>query len=409
MIAEALKGVRVIDLSRILAGPWCTQNLADLGAEVIKIERPGSGDDTRGWGPPFLESLDASESVSAYFVCCNRNKKSVCLDFKNPIHKKHLLDLVRSADIVVENYKVGTLKTYGLDYESLKPINPGLIYLSITGYGQDGPKSDRPGYDYIFQGLGGLMSYTGHPDGEAGGGPLRTGVAVVDITTGMYATSSLLAALFQRKTTGKGAFLDIALLDVAVAMNANQASNYLVSGTAPQRTGNAHPNLAPYEVFKAADGYFILAVGNDAQFERLCTLLETPWLSNDARFKTNAQRLENLPELRTLLCNAFVHAPRDFWGKALQKCGISWGTVNTMDEVFSDEQVMHRAMLSRTHHPYYGDIPMVRNPMLSSFQERHQRPCPPPRLGEHTEDILNQFSNPGRDPEFTENTRPVKG
>ena len=388
MIENALNGIRVVDLSRILAGPWCTQNLADLGAEVIKIERSGTGDDTRSWGPPFLTSENDEEKVSAYFTCCNRNKKSVCLDFKDEENLQKLLLLIKSADVVVENYRVGTLKQYGLDYESIKKINPRIVYLSITGYGQDGPKADRPGYDYIFQGQGGLMSYTGRADGEPGAGPLRAGVAVVDLTTGMYATSAVLAALFQRHQTGKGAYLDIALLDVAVAMNANQASNFLVSGNNPERTGNAHPNLAPYEVFQAQDGYFILAVGNDAQFERLCKMIELPNLYLDSRFCTNAGRLKNLAELRNILATVFLHASREYWGIKLQEQGISWGKVNALDEVFRDEQVVHRDMLQKTHHPLYGDIALVRNPMLSEPSSRTKPMQPIPALGEHTAEVL---------------------
>ncbi|NGM88928.1 CoA transferase [Parapusillimonas sp. SGNA-6] len=394
MIDRALEGLRVVDLSRILAGPWCTQNLADLGAEVIKVERPGTGDDTRRWGPPFMTSTDGSEQTSAYFMCCNRNKKSVCLDFKLDEDKEKLLSLLKTADVVVENYRVGTLKQYGLDYDSIRALNPSVVYLSITGYGQDGPKADRPGYDYIFQGLGGLMSYTGHADGTPGAGPLRAGVAVVDVTTGMYATSAILAALFQRERTGRGAYLDIALLDVAVAMNANQGANFLVSGSSPERTGNAHPNLAPYEVFQASDGYFILAVGNDEQFARLCQLVGRPDLAQDPRFSTNASRLTNLPALRAVLATAFVDAPREQWGSRLQAEGISWGTVNSLDEVFGDEQVVHRRMLRTTHHPAYGDMPVVRNPMLSDPDARAAVVNPVPRLGEHTQEVLATLSAP---------------
>ena len=394
MIEQALKGVRVVDLSRILAGPWCTQNLADLGAEVIKIERPGTGDDTRRWGPPFMMSNDGTERTSAYFMCCNRNKKSVCLDFKAEDDRQKLLQLLKTADVVVENYRVGTLKQYGLDYDSVRALNPEVVYLSITGYGQDGPKADRPGYDYIFQGLGGLMSYTGPADGEPGAGPLRAGVAVVDVTTGMYATSAVLAALYQRNSTGRGAYLDIALLDVAVAMNANQASNFLVSGSAPERTGNAHPNLAPYEVFQASDGYFILAVGNDDQFARLCQMIDQPHWAHDPRFNSNANRLANLADLRAVLGGVFRDAPREYWGRQLQARGISWGTVNSLDEVFNDEQVVHRGMLRNTHHPRYGDMPVVRNPMLSDPQSRHAPVNPVPRLGEHTAEVLASITAP---------------
>lgn len=392
MIDKALKGLRVVDLSRILAGPWCTQNLADLGAEVIKVERPGTGDDTRRWGPPFMTSKDGSEQTSAYFMCCNRNKKSICLDFKLEDDREKLLSLLKTADVIVENYRVGTLKKYGLDYDSISALNPFVVYLSITGYGQDGPKSDRPGYDYIFQGLGGLMSYTGHADGAPGAGPLRAGVAVVDVTTGMYATSAVLAALYQRAQTGRGAYLDIALLDVAVAMNANQGANFLVSGSTPERTGNAHPNLAPYEVFQATDGYFILAVGNDEQFSRLCQLIGQPQLAKDPRFDTNASRLAHLAQLRVVLASVFADAPREHWGRQLEAQGISWGTVNGLNEVFNDEQVVHRQMLRTAHHPSYGDMPTVRNPMLSDPSSRAAPIKPAPRLGEHTDEFMASIS-----------------
>jgi len=391
MLSAALKGVKVVDLSRILAGPWCTQNLADLGAEVIKIERPGGGDDTRGWGPPYLEPVDGA-TLSAYFTCCNRGKKSVALDFTQEADRRQLLALIRDADVLVENFRVGTLKKYGLDYDSLKALNPRLIYASITGYGQTGPKAQRPGYDYIFQGLGGLMSYTGPADGEPGAGPLRTGVAVVDITTGMYATSAVLAALFQRAHTGEGAWLDLALLDVAVAMNANQGANFLVSGSSPQRSGNAHPNLAPYEVFRASDGFFILAIGNDAQFARFCDFCRRPELARDARFKTNSDRITHLAALRAILGEILATQPRRYWTEALDRLGISWGSVNTLEEVFQDEQVLHRQMLQRITHPKLGEIKLVKNPMLAGRQENGADPAAPPLLGEHTESVLGSLN-----------------
>jgi len=391
MLSAALKGVKVVDLSRILAGPWCTQNLADLGAEVIKIERPGSGDDTRGWGPPYLEPVDGA-TLSAYFTCCNRGKKSVALDFTQEADRRQLLALIRDADVLVENFRVGTLKKYGLDYDSLKAVNPRLIYASITGYGQTGPKAQRPGYDYIFQGLGGLMSYTGPADGEPGAGPLRTGVAVVDITTGMYATSAVLAALFQRAQTGEGAWLDLALLDVAVAMNANQGANFLVSGASPQRSGNAHPNLAPYEVFRASDGFFILAIGNDTQFARFCDFCRRPELAQDARFKTNSDRITHLAALRAILGEILATQPRRYWTEALDRLGISWGSVNTLEEVFQDEQVLHRQMLQRITHPKLGEIKLVKNPMLAGRQENGADPAAPPLLGEHTESVLGSLN-----------------
>ena len=386
MLSQALDNIRVLDLSRILAGPWCTQNLADLGADVIKVERPGQGDDTRKWGPPYLQSQDGEDTLSAYFTCCNRNKRSICLDFSHADDRRALLDLVRSADVLVENYKSGTLKRYGLDYDSLKALHPGLVYVSITGYGQDGPKATQPGYDYIFQGMGGLMGYTGVADGEPGAGPLRAGIPVVDISTGMYATSAVLAALLQRTRTGQGAHLDIALLDVAVAINANQGANYLVSGRNPQRSGNAHPNLAPYEVFKARDGFFILAVGNDGQFAKLCALCGDPGLAQDPRFATNTARLQNLPALRETLGRIIALHDRAYWTDGLEQAGIAWGPVNSLDEVFADEQVRHRALLRHAPHPRFGEIPLVRNPMLAGDAATPMRP--PPLMGEHTREVL---------------------
>jgi len=363
MLDQALTGIHVLDLSRILAGPWCTQNLADLGAHVLKIEHPDRGDDTRQWGPPYLERQ--GETLSAYFSCCNRGKTSRAIDFSSPAGAHAIRDLARTADVLVENFKAGTLAKYGLDYASLAAINPRLVYLSITGYGQDGPMADKPGYDYVFQGMGGLMSYTGQPDGTPGAQPLRTGVAVVDLSTGMYATSAVLAALLQRQTTGCGQHLDIALLDVAVALNANQGANYLISGQNPQRSGNAHPNCAPYEVFRCADGHLILAIGNDAQFARFCAVAGKPEWANDARFRTNALRIQHLPELRPLLQNMFPTRSRKAWGDAFDQAGVPWGPIHTVQDVFAHPQVQHRQMLQVLQHPTLGAVPTVRNPMLS--------------------------------------------
>jgi crotonobetainyl-CoA:carnitine CoA-transferase CaiB-like acyl-CoA transferase len=390
VLSKVLDNVRVLDLSRILAGPWCTQNLADLGAEVIKVERPGQGDDTRKWGPPYLQSRDGADAFSAYFTCCNRNKQSICLDFANAADRDTLLALLRDTDVLVENYKAGTLARYGLDYATLKSVKPDLIYLSITGYGQDGPKAARPGYDYIFQGMGGLMGYTGRADDEAGAGPLRAGMPVVDVATGMYATSAVLAALLRRARTGEGGHLDIALLDVAVAINANQGANYLISGRNPERTGNAHPNLAPYEVFRASDGHFILAVGNDDQFARLCSLCGRPELAADPRFVHNTGRVENLAALRAILADILILRDRKHWTDGLEAAGIAWGPVNSLAEVFADEQVRHRGMLRHAEHPRFGAIPLVRNPMLAGEPNAPLRP--PPLMGEHTEAVLGQLA-----------------
>lgn len=377
MLASALEGVRVIDLSRILAGPWCTQNLADLGAHVLKVERPMKGDDTRGWGPPFV-TAPGGERVAAYFLSCNRGKQSVTLDFTLETERAWLLSQIQDADVLVENYKVGTLANYGLDYETLANINPQLIYLSVTGFGQSGPYSHKPGYDYIFQGMGGLMSYTGIADGEAGAGPMRTGVAVVDLMTGMYATSAVLAALVQRGRTGRGQHLDIALLDVAVAMNANQAANYLVSGESPERIGNTHPNLSPYEVFECADGYIILAIGNDTKFAAFCALVQTKWHC-DPRFETNAGRLTNFSELRPQLRAVLKEWRVGELGAALDANGISWGNINSMEQVFQHPQVVHRQMLQTVAHPQLGKLKLVRNPMIPPSSSTQV--SPPPVLG----------------------------
>jgi formyl-CoA transferase len=390
MLHQALSGIKVLDLSRILAGPWCTQNLADLGAEVIKVERPEFGDDTRGWGPPYIESSAKAERLSAYFACCNRGKQSAAIDFRTLEGLTAIRQLAMSADVLVENYKVGDLRRYGLDYETLRKNNPRLIYLSITGFGQTGPMADKPGYDYVFQGMGGLMSYTGQPDGQPGAGPLRTGVAVVDLTTGMYATSAVLAALYQRTSTGRGTLIDMALLDVAVALNANQASNYLVSGKNPSRSGNAHPNCAPYEVFRCADAYLILAIGNDGQFQRFCEVVGRPEWAADERYATNSSRILNLPALRALIAEVFLSKTRVEWTHAFDLVGVPWGPINTLAEVFNDPQVKHRNLLQKAHHPVMGAIPMVRNPMLSGAQDQGVI-SPPPLLGEHTESILGSL------------------
>ncbi|WP_064576367.1 CaiB/BaiF CoA transferase family protein [Cupriavidus gilardii] len=391
MLHKALSGIKVLDLSRILAGPWCTQNLADLGAEVTKIEHPERGDDTRGWGPPYLQSPDGSERMSAYFACCNRGKRSLAIDFTTDEGKAAILALADQADVLVENFKAGTLQRYGLDYASLQARNPRLVYLSITGFGQSGPMADKPGYDYVFQGMGGLMSYTGQPDGEPGEGPLRTGVAVVDLSTGMYATSAVLAALFQRQATGAGQHLDIALLDVAVALNANQGANYLFSGRNPPRSGNAHPNCAPYEVFRCADGHLILAIGNDAQFGRFCEVAGLADLPADPRYRTNSARIANLPALRALLAQVFATRSRRQWTDAFDAAGVPWGPIHSIEEVFAHPQVRHRGLLRHAEHPVLGRIPMVRNPMLpgspTDTTDTTDTPATPlaapPLLGEH--------------------------
>lgn len=378
MLDRALTGLKVIDLSRILAGPWCTQNLADLGAEVIKIEHPERGDDTRQWGPPFLEDQQTGERMSAYFSCCNRGKRTLAIDFSTAEGAQAIQQLASESDVLVENFRAGTLARYGLDYDSLQALNPRLVYLSITGYGQTGPMAHRPGYDYVFQGMGGLMSYTGLPEGQPGAGPLRTGVAVVDLSTGLYATSAVLAALLQRQLTGAGQHLDLALLDVAVAMNANQGANYLASGQSPQPSGNAHPNCAPYEVFRCANGHLILAIGNDAQFRRFCTLASQPAWADDPRFHTNAQRMVHLSALRALLQEVFPTRTREAWSRSFDEAGVPWGPILSLQEVFDHPQVKHRRLLQVLKHPRLGDVPTVRNPMLSHPSQDLQQVLAPP-------------------------------
>ena len=379
MLEQALAGIQVLDLSRILAGPWCTQNLADLGANVLKIEHPERGDDTRQWGPPYIEEAnDGAARLSAYFTCCNRGKRTMAVDFATTEGADAIRQLAAKADVFVENYKAGALAKYGLDYDTLRAINPRLVYLSITGFGQSGPMADKPGYDYVFQGMGGLMSYTGHPDGQPGAGPLRTGVAVVDVSTGMYATSAVLAALFQRQASGRGQYLDIALLDVAVALNANQAANYLVSGKNPKRSGNAHPNCAPYEVFRCADGHLILAIGNDAQFQRFCQLAQRPELAEDSRFATNSARIVHLPALRAILVDLFPQRARAQWTQAFDAAGVPWGPIHTLEEVFAHPQVQHRKVVQTLRHPLLGEIPTVRNPMLAPSTPGLADALPPP-------------------------------
>lgn len=389
MLETSLRGLKVLDLSRILAGPWCTQNLSDLGAQVIKVENPKAGDDTRGWGPPYLGDPDTGAHFSAYFLACNRGKRSIAINFATPEGAELVRRLAADADVVVENYRTGTLERHGLGHTDLRAVNPRLIHLSITGFGPTGPMAGKPGYDYVFQGMGGMMSYTGQPDGTPGDGPLRTGVSVVDLMTGMYATSAVLAALFQRERTGAGQHIDIALLDVAVALNANQGSNYLVSGRVPQRIGNAHANLAPYEVFACSDGHLILAIGNDAQFAQFCALADLPHLARDPRFTTNSSRLEHLDELRPLVAAAMAGRTRAQWGADLDTARISWGPINTLPEVFADPQVAHRDLRIHAEHPTVGTIPLVRNPMIDPGVPHPVQP--PPLNGEHSAAILAEL------------------
>jgi crotonobetainyl-CoA:carnitine CoA-transferase CaiB-like acyl-CoA transferase len=388
---QALSAIRVLDLSRVLAGPWCSQLLADLGAEVIKVERPGKGDDTRGWGPPYLRDQQGEEtSESAYFLSANRGKQSIAIDITRPEGQELIRGLAKRSDIFLENFKLGGLAKYGLDYPSLKEINPRLIYCSITGFGQDGPSAHRPGYDFMIQALGGLMSITGERDDEPGGGPQKAGVALADILTGLYATAAVLAALNHRHQSGQGQCIDLALLDVQVACLANQAMNYLVSGEPPQRLGNAHPNIVPYQAFAASDGHFILAVGNDGQFGRLCDLLDQPQWKEDPRYATNAARVRNRQSLIPKIREYFEKRRVTEWLADLDRLSIPGGPINTLDSVFANPQIRHRGMQTELPHPLAGTVPLVNNPIrLSASPVRLSKA--PPCLGEHTADVLQRL------------------
>lgn len=389
MLEQALEGVKVLDLSRILAGPWCTQNLADLGAEVIKVENPKGGDDTRSWGPPYPEGTGAEHGFSSYFAASNRGKRSLAVNFGTPEGLEVIKRLAKDADILVENYKAKTLDRYGLGYEDLKKINPQLIYCSITGFGQTGPMSHKPGYDFVFQGMGGLMSYTGQPDGRPGAEPLRCGISVMDLSTGLYATSAILAALFQRGRTNEGQFIDFALLDVAVAINANHAQSYLMTGIPPKRFGNAHPTIAPYEVFPTSDGFMILAVGNDAQFGKFCEITGRPEVGADPRFVKNADRTANRDTLREIVTAIMAARTRDEWIALLEPSGVPCGPINDLGDVFRDPQVIHRGMQQTAVHPITGPIAQVRNPMLYGVEFKED--SAPPLNGEHSVAVLKEF------------------
>jgi crotonobetainyl-CoA:carnitine CoA-transferase CaiB-like acyl-CoA transferase len=385
----ALSHIRILDLSRILAGPWAAQMLGDLGAEVIKVERPIVGDDTRGWGPPYVKDADGNLTTdSTYCLSANRNKKSVTIDFTKPEGQKLVRELAAKSDVVIENFKVGGLKKYGLDYESLKKKNPRLIYCSITGFGQTGPYAPRAGYDFLIQGLGGLMSFTGRADDEPGGGPMKVGVALADIMTGMYASTAILAALTHRAETGVGQHIDLGLLDVQVGVLSNQAMNYLHTGELPKRMGNAHPNVVPYQDFPTEDGYMILALGNDNQFARLAQAIEKPEWADDPRFATNAQRVKNRESLISALIDITRTRTTKAWIEMFERIGVPCGAINDLEQVFKDPQVVARKMQMSMRHPKNGDMPLVSNPIRLSetpVQYNHA----PPTLGEHTAEVLN--------------------
>ncbi len=388
----ALTGLRVLDLSRVLAGPYCTQMLGDLGADVVKVERPGAGDDTRGWGPHYATDAQGNATQeSAYFLSANRNKRSIAVDIAHPDGKALIRDLAAKADVVVENFKVGGLAQHGLAYDDLKVLNPGLIYCSITGFGQTGPYADRAGYDFQIQAMGGLMSLTGEPE-QTGGQPMKTGVAIADIMCGMYASNAILAALHHKTATGEGQHIDMALLDTQVAWLANQGLNYLMSGVTPTRMGNAHPNIAPYQVMPSQDGYFVLAVGNDDQFLRFCDFAGLHDVAGDARFATNNKRVENRDELTALLEAATRMQPTQYWLDGLEPRHVPCGPVNDVAQVFADPQVRHRGMeIELPHAPAGGKaVKMIASPIkMSATPVQHARSAP--GLGEHTDEVLGEW------------------
>jgi len=378
----ALSNLKVLDLSRILAGPWASQLLADLGADVTKVEHP-AGDDTRRWGPPFMTDKQGEATAeSAYFLCTNRNKSSVCIDMSTEEGQRQLRDMACAADVMIENFKVGGLAKYGLDYKSLAALNPRLIYCSITGFGQTGPYKHRPGYDFLVQAMGGLMSVTGQPDGEPGAGPQKVGVALTDIMTGLYASVGILAALRERDVSGLGQQVDLALFDVTAATLANQASNFLVGGLVPERLGNAHPNIVPYQSFATADGHCIIAVGNDQQFTRLLGVLGLAGLKDDARFATNAQRVAHRELLIPMLQTVLSGRDKAHWLSELEAAGVPAGPINRIDEVFADPQLLARDMVINLPHPDNSELRLVGNPIkLSRTPVVYHKA--PPRLDEH--------------------------
>ncbi len=395
---SALSGIKVLDLSRVLAGPWCTQMLADLGADVVKVERPVVGDDTRHWGPPFLRNEQGETTDQAsYYTSCNRNKRSITIDMATPDGQALIRKMAASADVLVENFKVGGLKQYGLDYESLKAVNPRLIYCSVTGFGQTGPYAERAGYDLMVQAMSGLMSITGHADGEPGGGPLKVGVAVTDVFTGLYAANAVQAAIIARQTTGEGQHIDMALLDVAMAIQCNQASGYLATGKSPTRAGNLHPSLAPYQDFPSADGNVLLAIGNDGQFTRFCAAVGHPeWAANE-RFATNSNRVKNRVALLDLMKPIMKTRTTSEWVTLFEDKAVPCGPINTLAEAFEDPQVKARGL--RVELPRWSDAPGedgvnriagVANPIRMSGTPITYRNAAP-ALGQHTDQVLREM------------------
>ena len=392
-MAGPLAGYKVLDMSRILAGPWAGQLLADLGADVIKIERPKCGDDTRSWGPPYLKDREGNDTEdAAYFFCANRGKKSVTVDITCPEGQEIIRQLANQSDVLIENYKVGGLANYGLDYHSLSKINPKLIYCSITGFGQTGPYADLPGYDFLIQGMGGLMSVTGEPDDPKKeiGGPTKVGVAVTDLFTGLYASNAIQAALIERQNSGLGQYIDLALLDVQAATLANQASNYLVGGLVPERLGNAHPNIVPYQAFSTSDGHIIIAVGNDQQFSRLCDALQRSDLANDERFITNGARVNNRKHLCDVIQQNLKQHGSAHWLEKLKQCSVPCGPINTIDQVFKDPQVLARGMVVSAPDSRSGAVSMVGNP-IKYGRSISEGSLAPQQLGESTDQVLADY------------------
>jgi len=387
----ALSHIRVLDLTRVLAGPWCGQTLADFGADVIKVERPKAGDDTRHWGPPYLQDTEGAPTAeAAYYLAANRNKRSVTIDISTAVGQQLIRELAAQSDVVLENYKVGQLAKYGLDYDALCKVKPDLIYCSITGFGQSGPYAGRAGYDFIVQGMGGFMSITGERDNLPGGGPQKAGVAIADLMTGMYSTVAVLAALAHRDRTGTGQYIDMALLDVQVAMLANMNTNFLVSGTPPARWGNAHPNIVPYQTFKTSDSWIIVGVGNDAQFRKFVEVGACPELALDPRFATNPQRVNHRDTLVPILAAIVERRSKADWIAALESAGVPCGPINDLGEVFEDPQVVAREMQVKVAHPLAGEVKLVRSPIKMSVTPPEVTGHPP-LLGEHTEAVLQEL------------------
>lgn len=383
-----LEGVRVLDLTRVLAGPWAAQNLADLGAEVIKLERPKKGDDSRAFGPPWLKDAQGGDtSESAYFACANRGKKSLTLDLAHPRGQAIARELAAKCDVLLENFKFGDLDRYGLGYSQLREVNPGLIYCSVTGFGHTGPWRERPGYDFMIQGMGGLMSVTGERDDRPGGGPQKAGIPIADLITGMYASIAVCAALAHRANTGVGQHLDLALFDSLVAVLANQGGNYLATGKPPGRLGNDHPNIAPYQVFRTADGSLILACGNDNLFRKFCEVAGCLALADDSRFASNGKRVENRVELTRLLNEVFLKRPTKEWIARLEAAGVPCGPINDLSQVFSEPQALARGLRMELPHPSAGKVSLVRSPMRFS-ETPVEHGVPPPTLGQHTDEVL---------------------